>query len=93
MPKVQVIKKRRGPQVVCINPKCPAKLEGYSDEKIKEMDDIESGKVKKKCPKCGEGNLKVRRSVYGSFIACDRYPKCRYIENIEQDKIEEPKKK
>jgi DNA topoisomerase-1 len=83
MPKVQVIKKRKGPQIVCINPKCPAKLEGYPPEKIKEMEDIESGKIEKTCPKCGKGKLKVRRSVYGSFIACDQYPKCRYTETIE----------
>ncbi|UCH12647.1 MAG: DNA topoisomerase I, partial [Candidatus Omnitrophota bacterium] len=83
MPIVQVIKKRKAPQIACINPKCPAKLKGYSPEKIKEMEDIESGKVVKKCPKCGEGTLKVRRSVYGSFIACDRYPKCRYTEKFE----------
>jgi DNA topoisomerase-1 len=87
MPKVQVIKKRRGPQIVCINPRCPAKLEGYPPEKLKEMEDIESGKIVKKCPKCGEGKLKVKRSVYGSFIACDRYPKCRYTEKlIEEEK-------
>ncbi len=85
MPKVQVSKKRRGPQIVCINPKCPAKLEGYSPEKLKEMEDIESGKVVKKCPKCGDGTLKVRRSVYGSFIACDQYPKCRYTEKLEKE--------
>ena len=83
MPKIQVFKKRRGPQIVCINPKCPAKLEAYTPEKLKEMEDIESGKVVKKCPKCGEGTLKVRRSVYGSFIACDQYPKCRYTETFE----------
>ncbi|MBW2980910.1 DNA topoisomerase I [Candidatus Woesearchaeota archaeon] len=86
MPKVQIIKKRKGPQIACINPKCPAKLKDYSPEKLKEMEDIESGKTVRKCPKCGEGTLKVRRSVYGSFIACDRYPKCRYTERLEEGK-------
>jgi DNA topoisomerase-1 len=50
------------------------------------MEDIESGKLKKTCPKCKKGKLKVRKSVYGSFIACDAYPKCRYVESIEQKK-------
>ncbi len=92
-PKVLVIKKRKRPQKVCINPKCPSKLEGYTKEQIKEIEDIESGKLKKKCPKCGKGNLKIRKSVYGSFIACDAYPKCRYIEHVEEKKENTSKNK
>jgi len=86
LPKVQIIKKRGGPQTVCINPKCPSKLEDYSAKEIKEMEGIESGKIIKKCPKCEKGTLKVRRSVYGSFIACDQYPKCRFTEKTESPK-------
>ncbi|MBW2996413.1 DNA topoisomerase I [Candidatus Woesearchaeota archaeon] len=85
-PKVLVIKSRKQPQEVCVNPKCPSKLEGYSKEQLKEMEAIESGKLEKTCPKCKKGKLKVRKSVYGSFIACDAYPKCRYVETIEQKK-------
>jgi len=29
-----------------------------------------------KCMKCGEGMLILRRSKYGRFIACDKYPDC-----------------
>ena len=47
------------------------------------MENIESGEIVKKCPKCEKGTLKVRRSVYGSFIACDQYPKCRFTEKTE----------
>ena len=90
LPKIQIIKKRRAPQIICIGPKCPAKLKDYPKEKLKEMEDIESGKLTKKCPKCDDGTLKVRRSVYGSFIACDQYPKCRYVED--NDKKEDKKK-
>jgi len=92
LPKVLIIKKRRGPQTICINPRCPSKLKDYSQEKLKEMEDIESGKLVKKCPKCGKGTLKVRRSVYGSFIACDQYPQCRYVEDSEKKDSDKTKK-
>ncbi|MEE9525394.1 MAG: DNA topoisomerase I [Candidatus Woesearchaeota archaeon] len=91
-PKILVIKRRKQPQKVCINPKCPSKLEGYAPEKLKEMEDIESGKLVKECPKCKVGHLKVRKSVYGSFIACDAYPKCRYVETLDDDKKDYKKK-
>lgn len=82
MPKVQVIKKRKGPQVICINPKCPSKMEDYNEDQIKEMEGIEQGKIEKKCPKCSSP-LKVRKSIYGSFLGCSNYPKCRYTEQID----------
>ena len=85
MPVVKIIKKRKKPQDVCINPKCPGKMEGYTPEKIQEIEDIESGKLEKQCPKCKEGRLVVRKSVYGSFLGCDRYPKCRFTERIEKE--------
>jgi len=51
-------------------------------------------KVKpKKCPKCGEGDMVVRKSVYGAFLACNRFPKCRCIEKINQDGSPAPSKK
>jgi DNA topoisomerase I len=93
LPKIQIIKKRRGPQTICLNPRCPEKLKEYSKETLKEMEDIESGKLIKKCPKCEKGTLKVRRSVYGSFIACDQYPKCRYTEKTELPTKTKPKSK
>lgn len=39
-------------------------------------------KTDKKCPKCG-GQLIVRVSKYGRFLACSRYPKCKYALDIE----------
>jgi len=84
-PMILVIKKRKRPQEVCINPKCPSKLKGYTKEQLKKIKDIESGKIKPLCPKCKKGHLKVRKSVYGSFIACDQYPKCRYIEQMKKE--------
>ena len=33
-----------------------------------------------KCPKCGKGTLVERTGKFGrKFIACDRYPKCKYV--------------
>lgn len=39
-------------------------------------------KTDKKCPKCG-GQLVVRISRYGKFLACSNYPKCKYALDIE----------
>ncbi|MGL2347069.1 type I DNA topoisomerase [Helicobacter pylori] len=57
------------------------------------MDKIEAGKkniVSQKvhektgqsCPKCG-GELVKKNSRYGEFIACNNYPKCKYIKQTE----------
>ncbi|HHF51169.1 MAG TPA: DNA topoisomerase I, partial [Candidatus Aminicenantes bacterium] len=35
-----------------------------------------------KCPDCG-GDLVVKQGRYGKFIACSRYPECRYTKKIE----------
>jgi DNA topoisomerase-1 len=57
-------------------------MEDYTKAQLKDMDNIENGKVEKKCPQCKEGNLVVRKSIYGAFIGCNKYPKCRYTEKI-----------
>ena len=38
----------------------------------------------RKCPECGQGELKVRRGKFGYFLGCDRYPECKHIEKIEK---------
>ena len=81
--KVKIIKKRRAPQIICINSKCPEKLKNYTKKQRKELEDIEQGKKEKKCPKC-DSPLKLRKSIYGAFLGCSNYPKCRYIEKIKQ---------
>ena len=65
---------KRRPQEVCINPKCPSK----------KIDEEKAKKEEKPCPKCKEGTLIVRRSVYGSFLGCSKYPKCRYTEKLSE---------
>ncbi|WP_208390934.1 type I DNA topoisomerase [Helicobacter pylori] len=57
------------------------------------MDKIEAGKKNiisqkvhektgQSCPKCGEELVK-KNSRYGEFIACNNYPKCKYIKQTE----------
>ena len=69
-PKVMVIRKAKKPQEVCINPDCPTKKVTVKVEE-------------KPCPKCKEGKLVLRKSLYGSFLGCNRYPKCRNTEQLE----------
>ncbi len=76
-PIIQVIRAKRKPQEVCLNPDCPTKK-------------LESDSAGKPCPKCTEGTLVVRKSVYGQFIACNRFPKCYYTEKTPRKKEETP---
>ncbi|MBI5072597.1 topoisomerase DNA-binding C4 zinc finger domain-containing protein, partial [Candidatus Woesearchaeota archaeon] len=78
MPIIQVIKKARRPVQFCLNTNCPSKHEGVS---AKEIHDLESGKTEKKCPTC-KAPLILRKSVYGTFLGCSTFPKCRYIERM-----------
>jgi DNA topoisomerase-1 len=70
-PMITMIRKAKRPQTVCINPDCPAKKIPF-----------EAGQ---KCPKCSEGELVLRKSVYGQFVACNKFPKCRYIVKKKKD--------
>ncbi|WRE80016.1 type I DNA topoisomerase [Helicobacter pylori] len=60
------------------------------------MDKIEAGKKNiisqkvhektgQSCPKCG-GELVKKNSRYGEFIACNNYPKCKYVKQTENAK-------
>lgn len=64
-PMVLMIKKAKRPQEVCINLDCP----------LKQPPEFKEGP----CPRCATGRTILRRSVYGAFIACSAFPKCRYI--------------
>ncbi|WP_421077329.1 DNA topoisomerase I [Methanothermococcus sp. Ax23] len=63
-------------QKVCINPECPSKI---SSEEKKEIEKAE--KAEKTCPKCG-GKLIIKKGIYGVFLGCENYPKCRYTEKL-----------
>ncbi len=70
-PMIVMIRKAKRPQQVCINPDCPSKKIHFEEGK--------------KCPKCKEGELVLRKSVYGQFIACNKFPKCRHIERAKKE--------
>lgn len=67
-PVVKMIRKAKRPQEVCINVDCPSKA----------VPDV----GEKPCKKCNEGKMILRKSIYGGFLACNRFPKCRNIERI-----------
>jgi DNA topoisomerase-1 len=77
-PIITVIKKGSYPKQLCINVNCLSKHQGVT---AKQVEELESGKVKKHCPKC-KADLVLRKSVYGTFLGCSAFPKCRYIERV-----------
>ncbi|HLG24211.1 MAG TPA: DNA topoisomerase I [Candidatus Nanoarchaeia archaeon] len=79
-PKVLAIKKGRQPLEFCLNPKCPTKL--VAGEAGEEAKAVAKGEIKRKCPKCNEGDIVLRSSIYGKFLACNKFPKCRYTEKL-----------
>jgi ssDNA-binding Zn-finger/Zn-ribbon topoisomerase 1 len=81
---VQSIKKGKKPLDFCINPECKSKhVEGKAGKEAKA---VAKGEIKRKCPKCKKGHIVLRKSIYGSFLACDRYPKCKYTESLTNEK-------
>lgn len=81
-PIITVLRKGKKPQEICMNPKCQTK-KPVGDEK-KEYDKIKSGAIEKDCPKCGK-RLILRSSVYGRFLGCSGFPKCRHTERITEN--------
>ena len=80
-PMVKKIMKKKQPQDFCLNPECKSKyLEG---EAGKTAMAIAKGHMEKKCSKCNTGNMVLRKSIYGTFLGCSNYPKCRNIEKLE----------
>lgn len=75
-PLIDIKAKKRGKRVYCFNLECESKEVAKEDElKLAEHEG-------KPCPRCKEGDLVLRKSVFGSFIGCSRYPKCRYSEPL-----------
>lgn len=65
-PMITIIKKGKRPQTTCINTNCPSKKFEIKGE----------GET---CDKCGKGKLVLRKGIYGTFLGCDQYPKCKNI--------------
>lgn len=43
------------------------------------------------CPECGLGFMALRKGVYGEFLGCSCYPKCRHTSNIAEQMLERSK--
>lgn len=71
-PMINMIRARKKPMELCPNKNC----------KSKQVDDSPTGDKKDlgKCPKCG-APLVERSSIYGKFLGCSKYPKCKTIVN------------
>ncbi|MFH1072103.1 MAG: DNA topoisomerase I [Nanoarchaeota archaeon] len=80
LPIIHIQRKRGGPQHICINPDCPDK-EHNDPGAHKEIRRVEKELLDRKCPKCGS-QLVIRTSLYGKFIGCSSFPKCRHIEKM-----------
>jgi len=37
------------------------------------------------CPNCGTGKFMLRKSLYGAFLGCDNYPKCKTMRPLKQN--------
>lgn len=57
-------------------------LQKAENEAKVEVAEEKTGRI---CPKCNQGELIVKRSRFGKFIACNKYPDCDYKENITED--------
>jgi len=45
-----------------------------------------------KCPKCKKGELHMRKGKYGSFVACNKYPKCKTTFSLPHNALIKPAK-
>lgn len=55
---------------------------------IEKVDDaekipVEDEKTGEKCPECKEGDIVLRRSKFGKFYACNRFPECTYKKSFQ----------
>ncbi|MBI2208268.1 DNA topoisomerase I [Candidatus Woesearchaeota archaeon] len=46
-----------------------------------------------KCPKCNQGDLQIRRGKFGSFVACNQYPKCKTTFSLPKNTLIKPAQK
>ncbi len=69
-PEILVIKKGKRPQTACINLDCPDK-------------EVDAPGLGEKCEKCKKGTMILRKSLYGRFLGCDQFPKCRTLKRLQ----------
>ncbi len=76
-PMIQVITKGKKPTELSLNPEENNHLNKETKE---EYDGIKNGDIDKKCEKCG-APMRVMKSIYGEFLGCTKYPKCKHTES------------
>jgi len=88
-PIILAIRKGKKPQELSLNPEENSDL---SSENQKMISEIKSGKIVKKCEKCG-GKMRVMSSIFGEFLGCSNYPKCKNTVSFEPEKKPEESSK
>ena len=76
-PMIQVITKGKQPFELSLNPEENLNLDTKTAEEYRA---IKEGSVDKKCEKCG-APMRVMSSIYGEFLGCSNYPKCKHTES------------
>lgn len=83
-PTIQLIKARQKPQILSIEGMINA-----SQQKQQMANQTSSDIVREKvagegeqCSQCKTGTMKLRKSIYGEFLGCSQYPKCKHIIKI-----------
>ena len=69
---------------VCIDPKYNAPEEEQNADDGEKVYP-EEGMT---CPNCNKGKMVLRKSLYGSFLGCDNYPKCKTMMKIVDGKVD-----
>ena len=86
-PVIRIGKAGKRQRELCVNPDCSTKR--IPDKEIRhEAAEIKAGQVEKECPKCGS-KLVIRTSVYGKFLGCSSFPKCKYMESLKDGPLKE----
>ena len=88
-PNILYIRAGKRPSVLCFNPKCPKKR--AAERKLKSLIDKHTKKPTS-CPECKEGTLIVRKGIYGAFLGCSNFPKCRCTKRLDEDLSKDAKK-
>ena len=86
-PIIRIGKPGKRQRELCVNPDCPTKK--IADKEVRhEAAEIKAGQVEKECPKCGS-KLVIRTSVYGKFLGCSSFPKCKHMEPLKDGPLKE----
>jgi DNA topoisomerase-1 len=76
-PMIQVVIKGKKPIELSLNPEENNNVDEKTEEEYRA---IKEGSLDKHCEKCG-APMRVMSSIYGEFLGCSNYPKCRHTES------------